>query len=169
MGTEAFSIVNPSFSTLGSGHGKKRLRIPRESRIAPDGAMKGISLGRPADAAVVGQYSVPRLGLVSQQLLGMYFAVPPALPQGTCRRFGGVATLESSGKSSPPTILQMPRRRNPYQTYSLYLYYIYIKSFYTKMSEAHIAGEPRGSARAQEDQWRTRIGCNLQDHIHLTC
>ena len=55
MGTNAFSVVNPSFS------------IPRESRIAPDGAMKGISLGRPQEDAVVGQYSVPRLGLISNQ------------------------------------------------------------------------------------------------------
>ncbi|CAK9019142.1 Hypothetical protein SCF082_LOCUS14392 [Durusdinium trenchii] len=55
MGTTVFSIVNPSFS------------IPRESRVAPDGAMKGISLGRPQDAAVVGQYAVPRLGVTSNQ------------------------------------------------------------------------------------------------------
>eukprot|EP00913_Durusdinium_trenchii_P033299 g31174.t1 len=44
--------------------------IPRESRVAPDGAMKGISLGRPQDAAVVGQYAVPRLGVTSNQMLG---------------------------------------------------------------------------------------------------
>ncbi|CAJ1417838.1 unnamed protein product [Effrenium voratum] len=55
MGTRAFSMVNPSYS------------MPRESRVAPDGAMKGISLGKPEDAPVVGQYEVPKFGVISTQ------------------------------------------------------------------------------------------------------
>lgn len=59
MGTRAFSVGSPSFS------------MPRETRVAPDGAMKGISLtpsrSQMCECASPGQYPVPRFGLRSKE------------------------------------------------------------------------------------------------------
>mmetsp|Transcript_62913 Transcript_62913/g.147615 ORF Transcript_62913/g.147615 Transcript_62913/m.147615 type:complete len:223 (+) Transcript_62913:53-721(+) len=59
MATSAFTMTPPSYS------------MPRETRVAPDGAMKGISLtpsrSMMMESACPGQYALPRFGLKSSE------------------------------------------------------------------------------------------------------